>query len=59
MANTEENYAGHPPWVEEQRYSWHGVDYMYHGEMDLTLSIGATLKHFTAWTRVSAASWIT
>jgi N-acetylglucosamine-6-sulfatase len=34
MANTEENYAGHPPWVEEQRYSWHGVDYMYHGEMD-------------------------
>jgi N-acetylglucosamine-6-sulfatase len=34
MANTEENYAGHPPWVREQRSSWHGVDYMYHGDMD-------------------------
>src|SRR3546814_21139377 len=20
-----------PDWVREQRYSWHGVDYMYHG----------------------------
>src|SRR5690606_39969118 len=20
-----------PNWVREQRYSWHGVDYMYHG----------------------------
>lgn len=34
MANTEENYAGHPPWVRAQRNSWHGVDYMYHGDMD-------------------------
>ncbi len=23
-----------PDWVKEQRYSWHGVDYMYNGEMD-------------------------
>jgi len=37
MANTEENYAGHPPWVREQRYSWHGVDYMYHGDMDFDI----------------------
>ena len=21
-------------WVKEQRNSWHGVDYMYHGQMD-------------------------
>ncbi len=34
MENTAENYAGHPSWVREQRNSWHGVDYMYHGEMD-------------------------
>lgn len=34
MANTEENYRGKPRWVKEQRNSWHGVDYMYHGEMD-------------------------
>jgi len=34
MANTEENYKDKPNWVKEQRYSWHGVDYMYHGQMD-------------------------
>lgn len=25
---------GWPDWVKAQRYSWHGVDYMYHGQMD-------------------------
>jgi N-acetylglucosamine-6-sulfatase len=34
MAYTEENYKGKPNWVKEQRNSWHGVDYMYHGQMD-------------------------
>ena len=34
MAYTEENYKGKPRWVKEQRNSWHGVDYMYHGQMD-------------------------
>ncbi len=34
MANTEKNYKGKPLWVREQRYGWHGVDYMYHGQMD-------------------------
>ncbi len=33
MANTASNYAGKPRWVREQRYSWHGVDYMYHGQL--------------------------
>jgi N-acetylglucosamine-6-sulfatase len=33
MANTESNYRGKPEWVKEQRYSWHGVDYMYHGAL--------------------------
>jgi arylsulfatase A-like enzyme len=33
MANTEENFADKPNWVKEQRYGWHGVDYMYHGEL--------------------------
>ncbi|MBW7893409.1 MAG: DUF4976 domain-containing protein, partial [Chitinophagaceae bacterium] len=23
-----------PQWVRNQRYSWHGVDYLYHGAMD-------------------------
>ncbi len=30
MADTPENYEGKPLWVERQRHSWHGVDYMYH-----------------------------
>ena len=33
-ADTEENYEGKPDWVREQRNSWHGVDYMYHGAME-------------------------
>lgn len=34
MTYTEANYKGKPNWVKEQRNSWHGVDYMYHGQMD-------------------------
>ena len=32
MGNTEANYRTKPEWVKEQRFSWHGVDYMYHGQ---------------------------
>ena len=28
------NYSDLPQWVKKQRYSWHGVDYLYHGQMD-------------------------
>ena len=31
MANIESNYRDKPDWVREQRFSWHGVDHMYHG----------------------------
>ncbi|PSR52505.1 acetylglucosamine-6-sulfatase [Adhaeribacter arboris] len=31
---TEVNLAGIPEWVKKQRYSWHGVDYMYHGRIN-------------------------
>ncbi len=34
MDNTERNYRTKPDWVKEQRYSWHGVDYAYHGAMN-------------------------
>jgi N-acetylglucosamine-6-sulfatase len=27
------NYRDIPRWVRAQRYSWHGVDYMYHGQI--------------------------
>jgi arylsulfatase A-like enzyme len=33
MADTEANYRNKPRWVKEQRNSWHGVDFMYHGAM--------------------------
>jgi arylsulfatase A-like enzyme len=29
----EYNYEQVPDWVKEQRHSWHGVDYMYHGQI--------------------------
>ncbi len=28
------DYENVPEWVKKQRYSWHGVDYMYHGQLD-------------------------
>lgn len=31
---TRVNYRDIPQWVRNQRYSWHGVDYMYHGVME-------------------------
>jgi N-acetylglucosamine-6-sulfatase len=34
MALTESNYRGKPRWVRDQRESWHGVDYAYHGALD-------------------------
>jgi arylsulfatase A-like enzyme len=34
MSNDEVNYIHRPQWVRAQRNSWHGVDYMYHGQMD-------------------------
>ena len=30
---TKVNYADIPQWVRNQRFSWHGVDYMYHGQI--------------------------
>lgn len=34
MKNVKQNYEGKPDWVKEQRYSWHGVEHMYHGRDD-------------------------
>jgi N-acetylglucosamine-6-sulfatase len=34
MANVESNYRDKPAWVREQRNSWHGVDFMFHGQFD-------------------------
>ena len=62
MAFTESNYRMKPHWVREQRGSWHGVDYMYHGDMNfdefyrrytetllaLDESVGRVLDHLDA-----------
>lgn len=34
MKYIEQNYEGKPDWVREQRFSWHGVEYMYHNRED-------------------------
>jgi N-acetylglucosamine-6-sulfatase len=34
MPGTESNLRDQPRWVRAQRYSWHGVDYAYHGQFD-------------------------
>ncbi|MFY0601400.1 MAG: sulfatase [Cyclobacteriaceae bacterium] len=33
VSSTEYNYEDLPNWVKAQRYSWHGVDHMYHGQI--------------------------
>lgn len=35
LGNYPVNERDIPLWVRQQRYSWHGVDYMYHGSTDL------------------------
>ncbi|WP_422354127.1 sulfatase [Roseivirga pacifica] len=32
--NPDYNYKDVPDWVKNQRHSWHGVDYMYHGQIN-------------------------
>lgn len=47
MANTESNYRGKPDWVKEQRYSWHGVDYMYHNRPDHPQSLEEIIVEYS------------
>ncbi|MEH6549876.1 MAG: sulfatase [Pseudomonadales bacterium] len=35
QADTPENYEGKPLWVKNQRNSWHGVDFPYHGSLNV------------------------
>lgn len=38
MANTLENHAGKPMWVQDQRNSWHGVEFPYYGRSKQSLA---------------------
>ena len=44
MANTPRNYAGKPMWVRDQRNSWHGVEFPYHGRSGQ--SIAEMYRHY-------------
>lgn len=47
MKNIEQNYEGKPDWVREQRYSWHGVDYMYHNRDDHPQSLDEIITRYS------------
>jgi len=47
MKNTTQNYEGKPRWVQEQRYSWHGVDHMYHGRDDHPQSLDEIIVRYS------------
>ena len=47
MKNIEQNYEGKPDWVYEQRYSWHGVDHMYHGRDDHPQSVEEIIVRYS------------
>lgn len=47
MKNIEQNYEGKPDWVREQRYSWHGVDYMYHNRSDHPQSLEEIITRYS------------
>jgi N-acetylglucosamine-6-sulfatase len=44
MANTPQNYAGKPMWVQDQRNSWHGVEFPYYGRSKQ--SVAEMYKHY-------------
>ncbi len=47
MKNIEQNYEGKPDWVYEQRYSWHGVEHMYHGRDDHPQSVEEIIVRYS------------
>jgi N-acetylglucosamine-6-sulfatase len=47
MKNIEQNYEGKPDWVKEQRYSWHGVEHMYHGRDDHPRTIDDIIPRYS------------
>ncbi len=46
MANTSENNTGKPMWVQDQRNSWHGVEFPYHGRAKQSLD--EMYRHYCA-----------
>ena len=63
QANTAENYKGKPMWVKNQRNSWHGVDFPYHSDLNVTeykrqynralSAVDDSLGRITAWLKAN------
>ncbi|HYE56290.1 MAG TPA: sulfatase [Chitinophagaceae bacterium] len=59
--STRVNYSDIPQWVRRQRYSWHGVDYMYHGAipfsdfyhryLETLQSVDESVERIIAWVK--------
>ncbi len=57
------NYRDIPKWVRAQRYSWHGVDYMYHGYisfndfyrqyLETLMAVDESIQRVLAWVKAS------
>ncbi len=47
QANTTESYDGKPMWVYNQRNSWHGVDFPYHGSREAEGGIEQLYRNYT------------
>jgi N-acetylglucosamine-6-sulfatase len=55
------NYRDIPNWVRRQRYSWHGVDYMYHGQipfddfyhryLETLLAVDESIERVVSWVK--------
>ena len=55
------NYKDIPQWVRRQRYSWHGVDFMYHGDirfndfyrqyLETLLAVDESIQHILDWVK--------
>ena len=58
---TKVNYKDIPDWVRKQRYSWHGVDYMYHGAipfdsfyhqyLETLLAVDESVERMVSWVK--------
>ena len=57
------NYRDIPKWVRAQRYSWHGVDYMYHGYisfnefyrryLETLMAVDESIQRVLAWVKAN------
>jgi len=66
MADTADNYRGKPLWLKNQRNSWHGVDFAYHRDTDISehyrlycealLSVDESIGRVRKWLEDNGAS---